>query len=346
MGFPKKIKKNIELTNYRTLYPRRVELLEKINDKGTFLPKSILHADLDRGFLDFVKEELKLIVDGKSVPNVDIIITTQNWAQFTETWNFQDLDNNISPPFITVVRSPEVKYGTTPSLQYTIPNRKQFYYASVPSYDGNRLNVDVYKIPQPIPVDIKFSVKIICNRIRELNTFNKNVLQKFSSRQAYAQIKGHYIPIQWDNVSDESVLDLEKRKYYIQSYDFTMLGFLIDEDEFEVKPAVSRVLQLYEASSQNRKGRKLKKLENPSSYDVDVNFSDSSETSTKRFFDKVDLSFVESENSTSYDVYINDEFYGTNLSKIQVNSEDLLRFEIIKMVINEVSKLKFVATIV
>jgi hypothetical protein len=259
MAFPKKIKKDIELTNYRTLYPRRVELLEKINEKGTFLPKSILHADLDRGFLDFVKEELKLIVDGKSVPNVDIIITTQNWAQFTETWNFQDLDKNISPPFISVVRTPEVKYGSTPSLQYTIPNRRQFYYASVPSYDGNRLNVDVYKIPQPVPVDIKYSVKIICNRIRELNQFNKTVLQKFSSRQAYSQIKGHYIPIVWDNISDESVMDLEKRKYYIQSYDFTMMGFLIDEDEFEVKPAINRVLQLIETDTKKVKSKKIKK---------------------------------------------------------------------------------------
>jgi len=237
MGFPKKIKKDITLGYQRTLYPRRVELLEKINEKGTFLPKSILHADLDRGFLDFVKEDLKLVVDGKKVPNVDIIITTQNWAQFTETWNFQDLDNNISPPFISVVKSPEMKFGGNPAI-YTIPVRKQFYYASVPNYDGNRLNVDVYKIPQPIPVDLKFSVKIICNRMRELNSFNKVVLQKFSSRQAYTQIKGHYIPIIWDNVSDESVMDLEKRKYYIQSYDFTMLGLLMDEDEFEIKPAV------------------------------------------------------------------------------------------------------------
>jgi hypothetical protein len=346
MAFPKKIKKDIELTNYRTLYPRRVELLEKINEKGTFLPKSILHADLDRGFLDFVKEDLKLIVDGKSVPNVDIIITTQNWAQFTETWNFQDLDKNISPPFISVVRNPELKYGSTPSLQYTIPVRKQFYYASVPSYDGNRLNVDVYKIPQPVPVDIKYSVKIICNRIREINQFNKIVLQKFSSRQAYVVIKGHYIPIVWDNISDESVMDLEKRKYYIQSYDFTMMGFLIDEDEFEVKPAVSRVLQLNEVTDSKKRQRKNRMDINPSSYSVDVNFSESSSISNKRFFDKVDLNFIESVNSKSYDVYINDDFYGTNLSKIQVNSEDLLRFEIIKLVDSDESKLKFIANIV
>ena len=57
---------------------------------GTFLPKSLLHADLDRGFLDFVRDELKCVVEGKIIPMVDILITTQNWAQFVQTWNFQN----------------------------------------------------------------------------------------------------------------------------------------------------------------------------------------------------------------------------------------------------------------
>ena len=31
--------------------------------------------------------------------------------------------------------------------------------------------------------------------MRELNQFNKTIMQKFSSRQAYTFVKGHYIPI-------------------------------------------------------------------------------------------------------------------------------------------------------
>ena len=346
MGFPKQIKKNIELTPYRTLYPRRVELLDKINEHGTYLPKSILHADLDRGFLDFVKEELKVSVEGKVIPTVDIIVTTQNWAQFTQTWKFQDLDKNAAPPFITVVRAPEIKYGSLPSLQYTIPNRRQFYYASVPSFDGNRINVDVYKIPQPVPVDIKYSLKIICNRMRELNALNKTILQKFSSRQAYQNIKGHYIPIIMDNVSDESVMDIEKRKYYIQSYDFTMMGFLLDEDEFEVKPGVERVFQIYEASNSNGGGRRRKNLDNPSTYEVNVEFSDENTFVLKRFYDKVDLSWVSSDNVSKYEVYIDGEYYGSDLTNIKVNGGDEVKFQITKTYSNQSSNLKFTATIV
>ena len=175
-----KIKKHLPLTQSKILLERRKELLEKINKDGTYLPKSLLHADLDRGFLDFVKNDLKVIVDGKVVPTLDVLITTQNWAQFTDTWNFKNLDNNAEPPFILIVRNPEVKYGTNPSTLYTIPNRRQFFYAQVPTWDGNRMGMDVYKIPQPVPVDITFSVKIICNRMRELNSLKKVIIEKFS----------------------------------------------------------------------------------------------------------------------------------------------------------------------
>ena len=154
MPLPNKIKKTIPLTFPKTLYPRREQLLEKINKDGTYLPKSILHADLDGGMLNFVQNDLQTIVDGQVIPMVDILITSQNWSQFTETWNFQDLDSNVSPPFITVVRNPEVKFGTNPATIYNIPNRKQYFYAQVPTWDGNRNGMDIYKIPQPVPVDI------------------------------------------------------------------------------------------------------------------------------------------------------------------------------------------------
>lgn len=187
---------------------------------------------------------------------MDIIITTQNWTQYLETWKFVDLDYNPNPPFVTLVRSPEVKFGSNPATYYNIPNRKQFYYASVPTWDGNMQGMDIYTIPQPVPVDINYSLKIICNRMRELNQLNKTVMQTFASRQAYTFIKGQYVPIILNNVGDESQMNMEARKYYVQSYDFTMLGYLIDEEEFEVKPAIQRVTQLVEVDTAVLKRKK------------------------------------------------------------------------------------------
>ena len=72
-------------------------------------------------------------------------------------------------------------------------------------------------------------------------------LQKFSSRQAYTMVKGHYIPIVLDKVEDNSPIEqIDNRRFYSQNYTFTLLGFLIDEEEFEVKPAISRFFLLNE----------------------------------------------------------------------------------------------------
>ena len=328
MGLPNKIKKTIPLTFPKTLYPRREQLLEKINKDGTYLPKSLLHADLDRGFLDFVKDDLKVVIEGKTIPTVDILVTTQNWAQFTETWNFQNIDKNAEPPFITVVRTPEVKFGSNPALVYNIPNRRQYFYAQVPTWDGQRNGMDIYTIPQPVPVDITYSVKIICNRMRELNKLNQIILEKFASRQSYAVIKGHYIPIVMNGITDESVFDVEKRKYYIQTYEFTMLGFLIDEDEFEVSPAITRVLQVVEFEKKTT--RRNKKKPNEEGLGSQALFLVNNTTLTQVFNYVVDIKIGETTNVYSFDVYINDDYYGSDLDLIQINSGDVLRIEIVK----------------
>ena len=328
MGLPSKIKKNIPLTESKTLLPRRQELLDKINKDGTYLPKSLLHADLDRGFLDFVKDELKVVVEGKTIPTVDIIITTQNWANFTETWNFQNIDKNAEPPFITTIRTPEVKFGSNPAVLYNIPNRRQYFYAQVPTWDGQRNGMDVYTIPQPVPVDITYSIKIICNRMRELNKLNQVILEKFASRQAYAVIKGHYIPIVMGTITDESVMEVEKRKYYIQSYEFTMLGFLIDEDEFEVSPAITRVLQVVEFDKKTTKRGKRKPIEE--GVGSQALFIVGTTTLTQLFSYVVDIKIGQTINLESFDVYINDDYYGSDLELIQINSGDLLRVDVVK----------------
>jgi hypothetical protein len=335
---PKKVKKNINLSPVKTGYDRRVELFEKISQDGTFLPKSVLYEDLDRGFLDFVRNNLKTVVDGKNIPVVDILVTSQNWTQFTQTWDFKDIDKNVKPPFVTTIRTPEIKFGTNPALKYNIPNRKQYYYAAVPNWSGQRHGIDVYTIPQPVPVDITYSVKIICNRMRELNSFNKTVIEKFSSRQSYTNVKGHYIPIVLNEVSDESVMDIEKRKYYIQSFSFNLQGFIIDENEFEVKPAVSRMLQIFEVDT-SRKFKKVKRFpENINKLSFNVSIPVGETTYENTFEYTANLQILTPKNILSVSYYINDLFYGSSVNKeIQINTNDTLRIDIVKNNVNNES---------
>lgn len=340
MALPKKqIIPNINLTPEKILYQRREQLLDYIKEDGTYLPKSLLHADLDRGFLDFVKEDLRTVVEGSVIQPVDLIITTQNWAQFTETWDFQDLNGNPQLPFITTVRNPDVKYGTNPAIIYNIPNRKEYFYAAVPSWNGNVKGLDIYKIPQPVPVDITYNVKILSNRMRELNEFNKNVIQTFASRQAYRQINGHYIPIIMNSITDESVVDVGRRRFYIQNYEFTMLAFLLDEDEFEVAPAVSRIFNTYELVNNVRQGNKKSFPENPDTFETSMIYS-AGTTSKSIVVDYTgDFSIDQTDNISSYDVYINNDFYGTDVNLIQVNTNEILRVDITQTDVTQPSKI-------
>lgn len=330
MALPKKIKKHLPLTPQKELLGRREELLEYIQKDGTYLPKGVLHADMDRGVLDFVRDELECVVDGKKVPVIDLIITLQNWSQFTQTWNLEDLNGNTQLPFITTVRQPEVPYGSNPSLQYTIPNRREFLYAQVPTWDGTRKGMDIYKIPQPIPVDITYDVKIVCNRMRELNELNRMVMRKFSSRQGYTFIKGHYIPLVLNAVSDESVVQVDKRKFYIQNYNFTLLGFILDEDEFQVSPAITRALTLLETGTKTGARRATKFPERPDNFDLPIIFPLGQVQKLETFNYTVDLLVTTTDNVDSYDVFINDNYIGEDISTIQINTGDNVRIDITK----------------
>lgn len=299
MALPKKEKNYLPLIPTKVGVERRQEMLDDITNDGTFLPKGVLHADLDKGILDFVKEDMKLTVDGKVVPTVNKIITTQSWSQFTETWDFQDLDKNVSLPFIITVRQPEVKYGKFQGGIANIPNRREFFYYTVPTWNGQRKGANVYKIPQPVPVDITYSIKIFCNRMRELNEFNKIMMQKFTSKQAYTQIKGHYMPILLEDPVDESAKEIEKRKYYVQSYKITLNGLLIDEDEFQISPAITRQVSLFEF--QTSKNSKRAKIEppRPDSFDLDIEFVSGNTQISETFRYRADLRVTEQQNLTN-----------------------------------------------
>ena len=253
MALPGSFKKNINITRDRANieYPYSMQsgaaenMKDMITDKDTFLPQGVLHIDLDRGFKEFVKNNLQLTLDGQEVPV--FMMGIQKWNEFSQTWKFSDEYKNVKIPFVNIVRNPDTKYGTNPSLIYNIPTGRHYTYAEVPTWDGNKKGVDIYQIPQPIPVDINYQVRIFAYRQEDLNKFNSLVLKNFQSRQAYTIVNGHYIPIVLEDTSDESqVTDLTNKRFYIQLYTFNLQGFILDPNDFIVTPAISRTLTITE----------------------------------------------------------------------------------------------------
>ncbi len=245
MATPQTYKKKLNILGKPTGVERREQIKEMITDKDTYLPKGVLTEDLDAGFKKFVEEELSVTLNGEKVHV--IMMGIQAWNEYTKTWEFSDQYKNIKIPFITIIRDPDAQKGTHPGLIHNIPQGRKYIYAEIPTWDGNRKGVDLCKINQPVPIDITYTVRLFAYRQRELNEFNKIVLKKFQSLQAYTEVNGHYIPLTLTDITDESeTKDLKGKRFYIQPYKFLSQGFIIDPKDFEITPMISRVFTIFE----------------------------------------------------------------------------------------------------
>ena len=110
-----------------------------------------------------------------------------------------------------------------------------------------------------------------------------------------------------------------------------MLGFLLDEEEFEIAPAVSRVFQTFEIAAGNPRPRRNKYPENKDVVKTEIIFGDSETVKTLVADYTGDFNLTGSINVDTYDIFINDDFYGSDIQVIQVNTNDSIRFEITKV---------------
>lgn len=245
MGFPKGFIKNIRLTRPKVGPARRQEILDDIANQGTFLPRGVAYEDIDREFIDFVDKDLEIVIDGEKVPV--IFLTLQRWAEFSKTWQHSDKYKNVKMPFITIVRQPNPQVGTNQAGLFNIPGRNTYTYMKVPTYEGGRKGIDVYKIPQPTSVDFTYEVRFFANKMRDLNKLNVKVHHAFQSIQAYVRVNGHPMPITLKSIGDESNIDdFNKRRFYVQPFEMLLAGYILDEDQFKIIPAVNRAMAVLE----------------------------------------------------------------------------------------------------
>lgn len=243
MAMPKGYLTNINIKNEKIGPAKRQELLDGIADKGTFLPRGVLEEDMDQSVIEFIKSDsrLSLTIDGVKVPV--IFLTIQRWVEFTKSWEFTDKHKNIEMPFITVVRKPDIQQGQNQAGLWNIPGDRTYTYMKVPTWDGIRKGMDLYKIPQPTSVDLSYEVRIFTNKMKDLNRFNNKIQRAFQSRQCYINVNGHPMPLHLETIGDESNIDdFENRRFYVQLFEMKLLGYILDEEDYEVTPTINRTM--------------------------------------------------------------------------------------------------------
>lgn len=245
MGLPKNYRKNLKFTPTPEGFQARQNILNDIANPGTYLPKGILHEDMDREFIQYMENDISLVLGGEKVPV--IFLSIQRWAEFAKTWTFSDEYKNVKMPFITIIRKPDAQTGTNYAGTFNVPGKPTFTYMKIPTWDGNIKSYDIYKIPQPVSVDLNYEVRLFCTRMRDLNILNKLMLDSFSAGEKYIRVNGHPIPLMLDSIGDESsIQNLDEKRYYVQLFSIKMLGYLLDPQQFEVTPAISRSINFFE----------------------------------------------------------------------------------------------------
>jgi len=337
MSLPKKLKKNLDIKRVDPQGGPKEWVNQFLEQNKTFLPRSVDHADLDKGFIEFVDKELDLVVGGEKVPVQ--FMSSQRWAEFARGWKNSDKYKNLKIPFISVVRKPNAQQGTNPA-DYKIPVRKTFSYVNMPVWDGNKKGVDIYKIPNPVGVDLTFTVRLFSYKMRQLNEFNKKVLQTFASAQAYVNIKGHYFPIMLESIGDDSTMDsIDAKRYYVQTYEMKLMGYIVDEEEFEITPAITRAFVAIESSDKSI--RPISKvISDDRNVKYIIQFLEGSTTESDiTIWDTVTLNTINTTNVLSYEIYLNNVL--TTLP-INVSEGDKLTVAIIKVDTNSFSEIEIV----
>lgn len=332
MGVPKNFRKSLDLYKPKVGVPRRQEILDGIANQGTHLPRPVDYEDMDEAFINFVNKDLELVVDGERVPV--IFLTLQRWKEFARTWKFSDLHKDIKLPFITIVRQPNPQVGSNQNNWYNIPGRRNYVYMKVPTWDGNRKGMDIYKIPQPTSVDITYEVRFFTNRMRELNEMNEMVQVEFDSRQGYIYPNGHPMPIHLEDIGDESnISNFQERRFYVQPYEFKLLGHILREEDMEVKPAINRAMVMLEVSDTPAKPTMKVKADKENSL-ITYNFifkpQAESQMSFNAEFDLKFSSIVNVENISNIRITVNgtEVFNGIVLpNPIIINANDNIRIE-------------------
>jgi hypothetical protein len=245
---PKNFKTNININPSKIGFERRKEIFDGITDKNTYLPRGVNQEDMDESFIEFVTNDLKMSFDGAVVPV--LFMTIQRWTEYTKTWEFTDEYKDIQLPFISIVRKPDIQVGTNQAGLYNIPGRPTYTYLKVPTWDGIREGIDLYKIPQPTAIDITYEVRVFTTRMKDLNVFNSKVHRKFNAIQSYINVKGHPMPVVIESISDESnIEDFENRRFYVQHYEMLLKGYLLDEEDYVVVPTANRAVLFTEIST-------------------------------------------------------------------------------------------------
>lgn len=213
-------------------FDRINQLLYNTDKYSTHLPRTIDFFDLDLSIKKLFSDGvMNLVIDGKSVPV--IYMENERWGEFSKTWQLMDDDGNIPTPYITIRRVSKAQ-GTRIDKPRVAQNKK-FIYKQIPILDDGQVIYLLYKMPEPIDVDLTYEIHLFTKFRVDVNEMDKLILKNYASTQLYVEINGKFFPTKLENLEETSTLQsIDEDKLIVGKYTITLMGALQYEDEFEI----------------------------------------------------------------------------------------------------------------
>ena len=254
MALPKKPKLTLDTnppdigTKYLKYGMDRIEaLMDKTDENTKYLPRTILLEDLDLGLFDLINDKgMKLTLDNKLVPT--FYMDNDRWGEFSKTWRFMDDDKNVPTPYITVRRIDKQK-GTRLGVKHRIPQPHMFRYHNVPIMDEGQVIFLQFRMPQPVNVDMIYEVALFTKYRVDVNSYDEQVLKNFASHQGFVWINGSPMPLLFEGFAEANPIEnIDGDRFFVSKYALKILGFIQDEDEFEIVKTIRKTRVGYTVS--------------------------------------------------------------------------------------------------
>lgn len=220
-------------------------LLDSGSENFNYLPQGLSLEDADQALYDYFDNFEFSTVDSTGIAKkVKIIYLTQElWAERKFNWKLRLGENGeeVMMPFMTLARTSASK-GTSP-FKYTIPNKKKFKFVKIPKFDGTLKGFDIYKIPQPVYVDLSYELRFVSHYQEDVNLFYEKIFRDvFSDAQLYLKINGYYISCVSEEPSEENDIDpVNSERIYQTVFPIKMHYKLIDSTKFEKVSTINKI---------------------------------------------------------------------------------------------------------
>lgn len=278
---PKHIIKNFRNRNHAFGRERRLNMDKTVLENNPHFPNTLGYEDIDREVFNWVDKGFDITFDGKRF-NTYKLFSNQRITEYGQTWQNLDEKGNLDINFKTITRESNPQKGDMQGGNYNIPGNITFPIFRVKALDENGVEyTEMYSMKQPTSINLIYTIGIFTNAYKLLNKMNTEIHKEFKSLEKYIFPNGFSIPMELNSVSDESEYTIDDRKYYCQTYQIKVLGYIITNDDYVVTKVPSRLKTQF-VSGRNSKLRNKKKIFNIQSLEIN------NQNTTLKEFDNCD----------------------------------------------------------